>query len=328
MIRRAGAVVLISLVLPLVACSGEPQARPSPSVERSGDLRWGRGPALRTPRTEVAVTAVGDRLIAAGGFTADGEATDTVEILTIGSDEGWVRGPDLPQPLHHAALVTSGDRVFVLGGYDAQGAASSRMYSLEQGSWRRDPDLPTARGALAAAVVDGAIHAVGGASSFGGRSRLSVAHEVYDPDAGEWRRLDDLPEARDHLAATAFGAHVYVVGGRKLSLTTNVARLDVYDTERSAWSRGPDMPTARGGLAAAAADGRVFVFGGEEPDGTFEEAEVYDVRGRSWSRAPDLPTPRHGLGAAAIGARIYVVGGGPRPGLTVSGATEILVRRG
>jgi N-acetylneuraminic acid mutarotase len=180
---------------------------------------------------------------------------------------------------------------------------------------------------LAAAVVDGRIHAIGGASSFGGGAGLSAAHEVYDPKARRWRRLGDLPEARDHLAATAFGGRVHVVGGRKLSLTTNVARLDVYDAERAAWSRGPDMPTARGGLAAAAVDGRVFVFGGEEPSGTFGQVEVYDIGTRRWSRAPDLPTPRHGLGAAAIGSRIYVVGGGPRPGLTVSGATEILVRR-
>ena len=40
---------------------------------------------------------------------------------------------------------------------------------------------------------------------------------------------------------------------------------------------------------------------------------------------PDVPTPRHGLGVAAAGRRVYVVAGGPRPGLFVSDANEVLM---
>jgi N-acetylneuraminic acid mutarotase len=320
-VRRLVAALALSS---LVACSGDPDPSPSrsASVDVAEGMSWSEGPELRTPRTEVAIAASDVAVYAVGGFTSDGEASTSVEILDLDTGR-WSDGPDLPEPLHHAGAVFARG-VYVIGGYRADGSPSDAVWFLPPGGdgWDAQPDLPTPRGALAVAFDRGTIHAVGGASAFGGRARLSAAHEVFDPQAGRWERLAALPEPRDHLAAAALDGNVYVVGGRKLSLTTNTGRMDVWDGSR--WSRGPEMPTARGGLAAAAGDGRVFVFGGEQPQGTFPEAEVYDEGEDRWSRAPDLPTPRHGLGAATVGNRVYVVGGGPTPGLSASGATEIL----
>ena len=290
---------------------------------------------MPTPRTEVAVASIETEIFVAGGFDGDGEASDVLEVHDAAEDV-WNDGPALPEPLHHAGLAAVDGRLYLIGGYREGGEASRRVWSLvpyvtpagsarpQPGTWRREPDMPTGRGALAVAVVGGEIHAVGGASSFGGRSRLHGAHEAFDPAGRRWTRLPELPDPRDHLAAAGDGDKLFVVGGRKLSLETNSARLDVYDAATKRWSRGADLPTTRGGLAAAAASGRVFVFGGEQPQGTFGAAEVFDVGSGTWSRAPDLPTPRHGLGATVFDQSVYVVGGGPEPGLSVSGATEIL----
>jgi hypothetical protein len=220
----------------------------------------------------------------------------------------------------------------VIGGYRADGAASAGVWSWAPGdeAWQRERPLPTARGALAVATVEVAdttvIHAVGGATGFGGDgAELSDAHDVFVLARKEWDELGSFPGPRDHLAAASTEGKLYVVGGRELALTRNQARLDIYDPLVDRWTRGPDMPTARGGLCAAGAAGRIFVFGGEQPSGTFPEAEVYDLAEDNWTAAPPLPTPRHGLGCAAENDdRIYVVGGGPTPGLSVSGANEIL----
>ncbi|NIO40345.1 MAG: hypothetical protein GTO41_09190, partial [Burkholderiales bacterium] len=56
------------------------------------------------------------------------------------------------------------------------------------------------RGALAAAVVNGRIHAVGGT---GPGRRNTSAHEVYDPGTDSWTQRAPLPTTRDHLAAAA-----------------------------------------------------------------------------------------------------------------------------
>ena len=297
---------------------------PQPDPAVGADVAWRTGAEMPTHRTEVAVAGVGEFVVVAGGFTEDGATSDAVEVYSVAAD-AWDSLPPLPEPRHHAALVAVSDRFYLIGGYRPDGAPSGEVWLLAETRWEAGPSLPEARGALAAALVGDEIHVVGGATGFGAGARLSDRHDIFDTTTGTWRQAPALPEARDHLAAASIGPRLYVVGGRKLSLTTNSSRLDVFDTEAGTWVRGPDMPTARGGLAAAQWRGRLVVAGGEEPRGTFPEVEFYDPREDGWNSGPPLPTPRHGLGAAGLRSEfLVVVGGGPSPGLAVSGATELL----
>ena len=98
-------------------------------------------------------------------------------------------------------------------------------YDPASDRWQRLAALPTTRGALAAAVLDGKIHAAGG---IGWRGRNTPAHEVYDPAANRWTALAYVPTARDHLAAAALDGRLYAVGGRidgnySRNLTSNEA---------------------------------------------------------------------------------------------------------
>lgn len=299
-----------------------------PSLAPDAKLAWRAGAPMPTPRTEVTATVLAGLVFVAGGFLADGSVSDAVEALHPGRNE-WSKVTPLPKPLHHTAIAATGGRLYVIGGYTADGKASKEVFSMPPGGtqWVPVASLPSARGALAAAVVEGRIHAVGGASSFrpGVQPKLSGEHVFYDVTDGVWKRAASLPEPRDHLGAAGVGQRLVVAGGRKLSLETNSARVDVYDIDAQRWRRGKDMPTARGGLAGAAWEGRGFFVGGEQPSGTFAQVEYYDPGTDNWFSGPSLPTPRHGLGVAGFEfGELVVIGGGPKPGLTVSGATEIL----
>ncbi|MGH2758807.1 MAG: Kelch repeat-containing protein [Actinomycetota bacterium] len=337
MIGRPARILLVAVIL-VAACSsddGEAQepgaSGPAASATPETAGPWSRGADLRTPRTEVAVAILDATIYAAGGFTADGEASDVVEAYDISADR-WEPSTPLPEPLHHAGLAAASGRLYVIGGYRGDGAASAGVWSWAPGEddWRREPPLPTARGALAVATVEvvdtTVIHAVGGATGFGGGgAELSDAHEAFVLARKRWSDLGPMPGPRDHLAAASTEGKLYVVGGRELALTRNQARLDIYDPLVDRWTRGSDMPTAHGGLCAAGTGGRIYVFGGEQPTGTFPQAEVFGAADNAWTQAPRLPTARHGLGCAAEnGDRLYVVGGGPTPGLSVSGSNEIL----
>jgi hypothetical protein len=70
--------------------------------------------------------------------------------------------------------------------------------------------------------------------------------------------------------------------------------------------------------------GRVVSVGGESPAGTAAAVYALDRGARRWRRLADLPTPRHGLGAVSVAGALHVIGGGPQPGLTVTGAHEVL----
>jgi non-specific serine/threonine protein kinase len=87
----------------------------------------------------------------------------------------------------------------------------------------------------------------------------------------------------------------------------------VFDPRAGRWSTIP-RPTPREHLSA----------GGEEPGGTIASVYAYDPAVRRWTRLPNLRTPRHGLAVVGRDNRVYAVAGGPAPGLSVSGANEVL----
>ncbi|MCH8873205.1 hypothetical protein IH824_10620, partial [candidate division KSB1 bacterium] len=114
---------------------------------------------------------------------------------------------------------------------------------------------------------------------------------------------------------------MYVIGGRVMTLSSNLDTNEVYDPKTDTWQSLEPMPTARGGLAAATIGNTIFVFGGESLTSTFEQNEQY-IPEAGWFSHTRMPTPRHGLGAVAVDDRIYVIGGGVVPGASVSGINE------
>jgi N-acetylneuraminic acid mutarotase len=326
-VRRFAVVVL--LVAAACASAKTPPSTsttaPAPSAE-APHLSWSSAPSLPLPRTEVTAAALDGMVYVGGGLTANGQATNRVDVFDPLTNK-WATSVPFPAPLHHTSLLATGGRLYLVGGYRADGTATAKVWSRAPGepSWRAEPSMPTPRGAFVG-VVDGAgrIHVIGGASRFEPLGHLIAVHEVFDPATKAWTTAAPMPSPRDHAAGACVGNTIVVAGGRNLSLTQNKARVDLFDVSSGTWKRGPDLKVARGGIAAVASGGFVYVFGGEGPSATFRQVEYYDVAASRWRLGPDMPDPRHGLGAAQVGDRVYVIGGGPRPGVTVTGANEVL----
>lgn len=78
-------------------------------------------------------------------------------------------------------------------------------------TWAAQPPIPTARGCLASAVLDGNIYVVGGYTA-GEVSALNTA-EAYDPWTKHWRTVTPMPAAESCLAAASLDGRVYTIGG-------------------------------------------------------------------------------------------------------------------
>lgn len=286
--------------------------------------------ALPDARTEVAGARFGGGVAVVGGLTAEGEPTARADRYDPESDS-WSRLPDLPVPLHHTAAVEFGGRLWVVGGYTGSGGdwvPVDRVASLGVGedAWRDEPRLATPRGALGAAVVDGAVVAGGGVDAEG---TVLASTEVLGADDDAWRPGPALRTAREHFAMATVGGDVYAIAGRAGGLHTNHRDVEVLRGGAApgdrAWEEAGSLGRSRGGIGAAAVEGMPCVAGGEEPEGTIAPVECL-VEG-TWQAVGALGAPRHGLAVVALGARLHVVGGGPEPGLTVSGAHEVLAIR-
>jgi N-acetylneuraminic acid mutarotase len=300
-----------------VAASSRPATAPSSA---SGTApAWRRLADIPTPRSEVAATVFRGGIYVIGGF-GGGRVVERYDP----SVDRWSRAPDLPIEVDHAMAAAiddgAGAGIYAIGGN--AGAPTARAFVLVPGAtaWRDVARMPGPRSQAAAVPLAGHIYVFGG---FDG-ARLVAPTYDYDVARDAWREVAAIPTPRDHLAGAALLGRACAVGGRQLSLTTNLGALECYDPSRGTWEKLPNAPTPRGGVGAANVGYRLVFVGGEQPSGTYREVEVYDALFHQWSSLPDLPTPRHGIGVVAIDSTVYVMSGGPTPGGSQTPVCEAL----
>jgi N-acetylneuraminic acid mutarotase len=304
----------------LAGCIGASTSSPAP-VDVATPGTWTSLAPMPTARQEVAVAALRGHIWVIGGFSSTAEPTATVESYDPATDT-WTERTPLPEAVHHAAAAVVGDRLFVIGGYTGgrvrwEPSDSVWEWNDARRVWEPRTTMPTARGGLAVAALDGRIHALGGAQ----RDPLSQ-HQIYDVATNTWKGANAMPTPRDHLAAVAFQGRIWVIGGRSSFMGDQYANVEIYDPAVDAWRTGAALPRGRGGLAATVLGDHIFVFGGEAPLRIFAANEMYEPARDGWIAKAPLPTPRHGIGAVAVGGRIYVPGGGREPGLAVTAVNE------
>lgn len=320
LVRPSALVALLALAGLAAGCIGRLTDSPAP-IDQATPGRWTQLTPMPTARQEVAVAASGGRVWVIGGFGGNVEPVDTVETYDPALNLWEPRAP-LPVPVHHATAAVVGERLFVIGGYTGgrvRWTALDTVYEFvpAREAWEPRAPMPSARGALAVAVLNGRVHALGGSAE-----RVSGAHEIYDPRANRWTVANAMPTARDHLAAVAFQGRVWALGGRASFVGEQYANVEIYDPASDSWRTGVPLPVGRGGLAAVALTDRIFVFGGEAPLRIFNATEMWEIAGQRWIAKEPMPTARHGIGAVAIDGRVFVPAGGIEPGYAATTANE------
>lgn len=289
----------------------------SAATASSTALAWRRIPDIPTGRSEVAAAVFRGEVYVIGGFGGG-------RVVEIFDGQRWRRGPDLPLEVDHAMAaaieIADGAGVYVFGGNAGGPTARSFRLAPDATAWREIAAMPGPRSQGAAVAQGRFIYVVGGYDG----QRLAAPTFAYEANADRWRQVAAIPTPRDHLAAALVAGRVCAVGGRRLSLTTNLATLECYDPGADRWEKAADAPTARGGVGAAAVGNRLVFVGGERPDGTYPEVEIFDAESGRWTRGPDLPNPRHGIGVVAVGGTVYVMTGGPTPGGSQTPVSEAL----
>ena len=73
--------------------------------------------------------------------------------------------------------------------------------------------IPTARGGLGSAALDGQIQVFGGEGNSGTPEGTFSVSEEYDPARDSWRNLARMPTPRHGLYGITIGRAVFVPGG-------------------------------------------------------------------------------------------------------------------
>ena len=184
------------------------EARVSDKVYVLRSNQWVELPPLLAGRAAGAAAVVGQRLVVVGG--TDGRASmPTTEIF---DGTRWSFGADVPTPRDHLAAASDGHYVFAVGGrLGSTGAnvAALERYDPDARLWEKLPDMPTARGALGAAIVNGKLVAVGGETPTNALDTV----EIFELRSRSWSPGPALTRGRHGLAVASVRAAVFAIDG-------------------------------------------------------------------------------------------------------------------
>lgn len=216
---------------------------------------WETGPPLPVGLHHAAAATYRGEVVVLGGTTENiAEASNKVFALR---GNNWVELPSLTHPRAAPGAAVVGDKLVVVGGQNAKQLVPQTEV-FDGNSWKDSADMPTPREHLAT-VSDGTyVYTVGG--RFLSADKNSAAFERYDPQAGTWTKLVDMPTPRGSYGATFIDGRVVAIGGEEP--TQVLAVVEAYDIADGKWSTLPPMPTARHGEAVAAVGHTIYVIGG------------------------------------------------------------------
>lgn len=313
--------------------------------------KWVKLAPFPEPSEEVYGIASGGKLYVFGGLAPGWKPKGLVYEYDPATDQ-WTKKNPMALASHHVALAEWNGKIYVMGGFVLPQSGPPAWVPINN-AWEYDPandtwkalaPLPTRRGSPNAAVVNGKIYVIGGASTHPGSKETGVhptrphrsmdTNEVYDPATNTWEARQPMPTARNHAAIGSVNNKIYVIGGRvgAAFMVVPASATDLveeYDPATDQW--GPlkrSMPTPRSAAAWGTYRGKIYVAGGEMRStnlwGVFRAVEAYEPATNSWSILPPIPVPRHGHAGDFIGNRLHIVsgdvmslGGGVPPGVKI-----------
>jgi len=248
--------------------AGGYDTRPSFQIYDIAADTWTTGRTLTSGTDNAGAVAFQGKVYVFGG-----EASPRVQIYDVAAGT-WSPGPGLPSPRFSSVVEAIGDAVHLVGGWSFDRSnnvslSSHAVFDLPGGTYPAGPFAPlgTARNHAYAGVIDGKLYVTGGrAPGHEGDDGSNVAStEVYDPGAGVWNSLEDLPTPRSGGASAVLGGKLYVIGGQ-LPADTVYKTVSRFDPASGHWETLADMPIELTGHRAVAVGNSIYVMGGFQTD--------------------------------------------------------------
>lgn len=174
-----------------------------------------------------------------------------------------------------------------------------------ESAWQVRAPMPTARGRLALAMVNGKLYAIGGVTSAG----VTGDVQVYDPQTNTWNAATSKPLPVANIAAAVLDSRIYVPGGYTVT-GAQTAVMEVYDPASDTWSADvAPLPMPLSAYALVEYRHKLYLFGGSNGQNYLSASYVYDPQTNRWTPLAPMPTARGFAAAAVLGNAIYVVGG-------------------
>jgi N-acetylneuraminic acid mutarotase len=290
---------------------------------------WTARSPMLTPRTLLGAGVINGKLYVVGGFvdsTGTPVGTAVLEVYDPPSDD-WNTLAPMPHASGYLAAGVVNGILYAVGGQVDPASNGPTLnylqaYDPATDSWTMKAPMPTARRALAVAVANGVLYAIGGQPDVMGSPMLATV-EAYDPATDSWSIKAPMPTARDGLAAGTVNGIIYAAGG--FDGTSLLSVVEAYDPAADQWVTRAPLPGPNAIPAAGEIAGGLYVVGGF--NGISLHTTVgYDPQANVWVAQAAMPSARDGLAVGVIGGVLYAVGGAFEVSFdsaTISASTEV-----
>jgi N-acetylneuraminic acid mutarotase len=309
------------LSLTFLSCSGGDSSSggtaqsASPLTPDGPPITWATKRPMPTPRTELGVATVNNRLYAIGGYSGTalpGSVLQTVEEYDPAADT-WTRKADMPTPRRQLVVVAVNGRIYAIGGASFTSNTSSVIYSYATEEYDPATDTWTAKASM---PTDGGVNSIlgnrfiGGAAANGkiyiavynnpGTPWLTHAHE-YDPATNTWTSKTAPPFNYTRYAVASHGNKVYAL--------SDIGEFAEYDPAKDAWTIQPPTTTSRFRTGFTSSGGKLYSVGGGTGSSATSAVEEFDPVTHNWAVRASLPSARTSVSAGEVSGRLYAVGG-------------------
>lgn len=177
-------------------------------------------------------------------------------------------------------------------------------YSTISNSWSTLANMPTARGEIGVAEVNGIIYCIGG---FTGSA--SNKNEAYNISTNTWSTMANLPTAITGCYAITLNNKIYVIGG---TLGTTVTYFYEYNPTTNTYSTlaNPSQNRMHAGLVTY--NNKIYLVGGHYFNGTYNSSnklDEYNVSLNSWTSKSNIPINVQRMGVNIYDNKLYLFGG-------------------
>lgn len=266
-----------------------------PTVERYDPATdtWARRASMPTARGGHVATVIDGRIYVIGGEPSAQASIPTVEAYDPAPD-AWTQKANMPTRRTFASAAVVNGKIYVISGVKAGKPANPNWdahadpyeetraveeYDTATDTWTRKADIPTQRDGAVAAVANGRLYVIGGATGDLHNAPVKTVEE-YDPSMDTWTRKAPMLTARVFASATVMGGRIYVMGGA-IWPGTFFSTVEMYDPATDTWTAQPPLATRRSGLCSDAVNGKIYAIGGCQvvyPGAGLATVEEYDPK--------------------------------------------------
>lgn len=224
------------------------------------------GTPVPTPRGNLAVESVEDKIFAVAGLLASGNENGqqntpcaVVEVLDTATGS-WSQCAPLPAQRVKPGLTSIGTTLYALGGREDEIDANTIFaYSMLKKSWEEVGRLPYGARHGSACSADGVVYYSGG---FTGLSKTFHDELIaFHPWNGEVKQLASLPVPRTAHSLVAVGKQLYVLGGVDMEKKPT-STVFCYDIESNHWTECKPLSSERAMFACGVSGTDILVAGG------------------------------------------------------------------